>query len=80
MKISLKIFFLIIPILAISCKNSAAEKIDMETLSKSKYEKSNIKLNESYQKLSKYSPVIIKKNIKNKSIYYQNQTKKNPTT
>ena len=70
MKSSLKILFLIIPILTISCTNSTAEKIDMETLSKSKYEKSNIELNKFYQALSKYSPVMIKKNIKNKQIHW----------
>jgi len=70
MKIFLKLFFLVIPILTISCTNSTAEKIDMETLSKSKYEKSNIELNNSYQELSEYSPVIIKKNIKDKQIHW----------
>ena len=56
--------------MTISCTNSLAEKIDIETLLKPKYKKRNIELNNSYQELNKYSPIIIKKNIKNKQIHW----------
>ncbi|SLJ84276.1 lysozyme inhibitor LprI family protein [Psychrobacter sp. DAB_AL43B] len=68
MKNTLKIFFLIAPILTISCTSSIAEKVDTESLTKSKYENSNIELNKSYKKINEYSSSTLKKNIKNSQV------------
>lgn len=68
MKNTLKIFFLIAPILTISCTSRIAEKVDTESLTKSKYEDSNIKLNKLYEKINEYSPSTLKKNIKNSQV------------
>lgn len=68
MKKTINIYILIIPIVTFGCTNNIAKKTDAEILFKSKYEKSNTELNNSYQKLNTYSPILLKKNIKNQQV------------
>lgn len=68
MKNILKIFFLTIPILTLSCTSSIAEKTSEENNTAIKYENSDTRLSQRYQSLYDISPSMLTSDIKDNQV------------